>query len=125
MDEITDIDIEINNEKEIILNDLKNNKIPSDIKKYNALFDYFKITELKNEDGEIISFSYCENDAKILKEKSRSGFFCLLTYKVDMKGDDLLNVYKNRDDHEKKFWHFKKSIILLCPKKFFRRWKKW
>ena len=85
--------------------------IPPDIKRYNALFDYFKVEHKidgqKKPSG--IIFSPCEK--KIKREKSICGFFCSVMYKMDIDGAKALEVYKSRDEHEKSFDQLKNQMM--------------
>ena len=85
--------------------------IPKDIKKYNALFDYFKIVykedDQKNPIG--IDFSLCEKKAN--KERSLCGFFSSIMYKMDIDGAKALEIYKSRDEHEKNFDQLKNQML--------------
>ena len=85
--------------------------IPPNIKRYNALFDYFKVAYTF--DGQQkpsgIIFSLCEN--KVKKEKSICGFFASVMYKMDIDGATALEVYKSRDEHEKSFDQLKNQML--------------
>ena len=110
MDEISFIYDKINEEKNILDNDIKLKIIPGNMKKYKALFPYFRINEIKDENENIIGFNYSENSEKITKEISKCGFFASLMYKLDITSEEALNKYKSRDEHEKNFDQFKNQL---------------
>ena len=103
MIEICEIYDKVNEEKKILKEDLEKNNIPSDIKKYNALFEYFKISPLKNEKKQPIGFNFTEDTEKINREILRCGFFASLMYNLNISAEEALDRYGIRDEHEKNF----------------------
>lgn len=103
MDEITSLKLKISEERSILEKAQNERNIPADIKKYNALFDYFKVVEVRDESGNIVNFSFSECVEKIKKEKARCGFFSSLMYNVQKTSIEALNQYKERDEQEKCF----------------------
>ena len=101
--EIIQINDLIVKERGILDRDLKRNFIPNNIKKYNSMFEYFKVIPVKNAENEITSFSYEECTEKIKREKTRCGFFSSVVYKLDKNAKESFDLYKLRDEHEKNF----------------------
>lgn len=85
--------------------------VPSDIKKYNALFAYFKVTEAKDDNGQTTGISYALCEDKVNKERSTCGFFSSIMYKLNVDGAKALAVYKSRDEHEKNFDQLKNQMM--------------
>lgn len=103
MEEITFIKIKMQEEFSILQNALRDQYIPQDIKKYNALFEYYKVSEEKDSNGNVYKIAFSECTEKIKKEKSRCGFFSSLMYNVDKNGKEALEQYCKRDEQEKSF----------------------
>ena len=76
--EILLIKNKINKEKVIIEKDVAENNIPIDFKKYNALFDYYKIKPIKDKNNKTIALTYEEYNEKIKKGDIESRFLFLL-----------------------------------------------
>ncbi|MDO4805528.1 MAG: transposase [Lachnospiraceae bacterium] len=85
--------------------------IPKDIKKYNALFDYFKVVQKTDSQGKAtgIEFSLCAK--KVDKERSICGFFSSIMHKMNIDGAKALEIYKSRDEHEKNFDQLKNQML--------------
>ena len=103
VNDIADLRIKIENERNTLLNDKNKNFIPNDLRRYRAFFEYFKINYSKDKDGNTIGIEYFENKEKINKEKSKFGFFCSVMYNMDKNCIESLDQYKERDEHEKCF----------------------
>ena len=115
-EKITDLKTKIEEEL-LILNKAKTEGfIPSDIKKYNALFEFFKVTENKDNNSKVVGINFSECEEKIRKEKSRCGFFASLMYNVNKTGKETLNQYVNRDEHEKFFNILKNQMNLYVQR---------
>ena len=113
-DELGSLKRKIQSEKTILEEAEKKGEIPQDIKKYNALFEYFKI-EYKYQQSKRkpkpvgIVFTQCTN--KISKERSLCGFFSSIMYRMDIDGAEALSIYKSRDEHEKNFDQLKNQML--------------
>ena len=103
VDELAEISLKISEELQKLKEDKKNNYIPSSIKKYNSLFEYFRVKEIKNENEKITGFMYEECTEKIQKERSQCGFFSSIIHIIDKNPLECLAMYKRRDEHEKNF----------------------
>jgi hypothetical protein len=55
--------------------------------------------------------NYKLNDSKIDKSKNYSGFFSIITYKVDFDAMKTFNIYKLRDEQEKYFQQMKGQMV--------------
>ena len=110
-DELEALKRKIKDESDILTKAVKDHEIPADIKKYNALFDYHKITLTVDSNGNSngIAFSRCEE--KIKKEQSQCGFFGSLLFKVNADARQSLDIYKSRDEHEKNFDQLKNQML--------------
>lgn len=109
IDNIVNLNCNILEEKKIIEEDIEKNNIPSNIKKYNALFDYYKLSEIKDKNN-IKQYTLKENAERIKKEKSISGFFASYIYKFNKDCLEILDNYRCRDEHEKNFDIFKNKM---------------
>jgi hypothetical protein len=109
-DELGALKRKIQEERLILEKAVKEAVIPADIKKYNALFDYFKVEYKCIEKQPVgIVFTLCER--KVKKERSSCGFFSSVMYKMDIDGAQALEVYKSRDEHEKNFDQLKNQML--------------
>lgn len=111
MDDLGTLKRRIREERLILEKAQTDSIIPTDIKKYNALFDYFKV-ELKHDKQNKptgIVFSLCEK--KVQKDRSQCGFFASIMYKMDIDGARALEIYKSRDEHEKNFDQLKNQML--------------
>ena len=111
MDELGNLKRKIREERLILETAERESFIPPDMKRYNALFDYFKVEYKVDEQQKPsgIIFSPCER--KISKEKAVCGFFSSVMYKMGVDGAMALEVYKSRDEHEKNFDQLKNQMM--------------
>ena len=84
--------------------------VPASIKKYNALFDYFKVTLRFDDEKKPIGIQYAECVEKIKEEKAVCGFFSSLMYRMNLTAFQELEAYKERDEHEKSFDQMKNQM---------------
>lgn len=110
VDELTQIKLRIEDERIALDMAAANGEIPGHIKKYNALFSYFKVSYKRSPDGKPIGIEYAECAEKIKKEKALCGFFSSLMYKQDLTALEALALYKERDEHEKNFDQMKNQM---------------
>ena len=109
-DELGTLKRKIQEERLLLEKAVEEALIPADIKKYNALFDYFKVEYKVEEEKPIgIVFTLCER--KVKKERSTCGFFSSVMYKMDIDGAQALEIYKSRDEHEKNFDQLKNQML--------------
>ena len=73
----------IQSERSVLENAEMDGIIPANIKKYNALFDFFKVEHRKDKKGKRIgiTWSLCEN--KVMKARILCGFSAMLSYHID------------------------------------------
>ena len=115
VDELALLQEQIKGEETILNKAIETNQIPGDIKKYNAMFKYYKVEYTyapKDKDKKKpvgICVTACDN--KINKEKAQCGFFCSVMYKYDIDGLRALEIYKARDEHEKNFDILKNQML--------------
>ena len=106
-DELSLIQLHLQEEEDILKKAVEDNFIPENMKKYNALFKYYKVSlAFAPEDKEKkypLRLVYELNEKKLQKERSLCGFFCSIMYKYDIDGLRALEIYKTRDEHEKNF----------------------
>ena len=110
IEEIGAIKREIDEERAILKKDIDVKYVPNDIKKYNALFVYHKVSYYNNAGGKPVCIQYEPLAEKIAKEKSQCGFFGSLMYKQDKTAKEALSDYKARDEHEKNFDQMKNQM---------------
>ena len=109
-DELGTLKRKIQEERLLLEKAVEEALIPADIKKYNALYDYFKVEYKVEEEKPIgIVFTLCEK--KVKKERSTCGFFSSVMYKMDIDGAQALEIYKSRDEHEKNFDQLKNQML--------------
>jgi len=65
-----------------------------------------------------IILSYKENERKIAKAKRISGFFAIMTHKLDLSAMETFRTYRLRDEQEKYFQQMKSQMV--CDKQ--RNW---
>jgi len=65
-----------------------------------------------------IILSYKENEKKIAKAKRISGFFAIMTHKLDLSAMETFRTYRLRDEQEKYFQQMKSQMV--CDKQ--RNW---
>ncbi len=114
-DELALIQNHIVEEETILKEAVSTNHIPADIKKYNALFKYYKVSySYALEDKakqKPIGIAYEPYEKKIQKERSVCGFFASIMHKHDIDGPKALETYKSRDEHEKNFDILKNQML--------------
>ncbi|MBR1686811.1 MAG: transposase [Clostridia bacterium] len=108
-DELGTLKRKIQEERDILEKAAKEAAIPDDIKRYNALFDYFKV-EYKFEKEKPVGIVFTSCEKKVKKERAACGFFSSIMYKLDLDGSQALEVYKSRDEHEKNFDQLKNQM---------------
>ena len=108
LEELIIIDNKIAAEEQELKDAVENNYLPPDIKKYNALFMYHKVT--LNGDDKEKGIQYKKNHERISKERSLCGYFSSLTYKVEQSAKESLETYKLRDEQEKYFGQMKDQM---------------
>ena len=110
VDELGNLKISIELERSELNQAIKEGYVPKSIKKYNAMFDYFKVTLAAGPDGRPIGIQYSECAEKIEKERAICGYFSSLMYRLDIDAYEALCAYKTRDEHEKNFDQMKNQM---------------
>ena len=110
-DELEAIKAKIKEENDILMKAKESHMIPADIKKYNAMFDYFKVSLTVDAKGKSNGIEFFRCEEKIKKEESRCGYFGSLLFKVDVDAKQSLDIYKSRDEHEKNFDQLKNQML--------------
>ena len=110
VDELASLKISLEKERTELDKAVKESYIPKSIKKYNALYDYFKVTLKRDASKKVTGIQYTENTEKIQKEKAICGFFSSLMYNTDITPYEALQRYKARDEHEKNFDQMKNQM---------------
>lgn len=113
-EELAELTQRILEEKSSLEEDVKSGLIPDNIRKYNALHEYFKVTAVTDSEGKVTGIAYEENTAKIARETSLCGAFSSLMSKLDISAIEALEQYKSRDEHEKNFDQMKNGMGLYC-----------
>ena len=108
LEELLLIDEKVAAEEKELSKSVEDGYCPQDIKKYNALFMYHKVTINEN-DGKC-HLEYTRNDERYAKDRSVCGFFSSITYKVDQDAKESLETYKLRDEQEKYFGQMKDQM---------------
>ena len=102
----------IKEESDILGKAIKDKLIPNDIEKYNALFEYHKVTYENDENKKPMGIQYVICEKKVAKERALCGFFSSIMYKMpDVDGAKALEIYKSRDEHEKNFDQLKNEMM--------------
>ena len=110
VDELGALKISIEQERSELDQAIKEGYVPKSIKKYNAMFDYFKVILTTGPDGRPAGIRYIECAEKIEKEKAICGYFSSLMYRLDLSAYEALCTYKARDEHEKNFDQMKNQM---------------
>ena len=110
VDELGALKISIEQERSELDQAIKEGHVPKSIKKYNAMFDYFKVILATGSDGRPAGIQYTECTEKIEKERAICGYFSSLMYRLDLSAYEALCAYKARDEHEKNFDQMKNQM---------------
>ena len=110
VDELGDLKISIEQERLELDKAINEGCVPKSIKKYNALFDYFRVTFAYGPDDRPAGIQYNECTEKIEKERAVCGCFSSLMYHLDLTAYEALRAYKARDEHEKNFDQMKNQM---------------
>ena len=110
IDELGVLKQSIDNERAELDEAVATEFIPTSIKKYNALFDYFKVTIKRDDKKKPVGIQYAECTDKIQKEKALCGFFSSLMHQMDLTPYQALQTYRERDEHEKNFDQMKNQM---------------
>ena len=74
--------------------------------------------EISYDQATRIILSYTENEKRIAKAKRLSGFFAIMTHKLDLSAMETFRTYRLRDEQEKYFQQMKSQMV--CDKQ--RNW---
>jgi hypothetical protein len=106
-EELTNLDIDIQTQGEQLEALLSTSAVMDDDATLKRMYRYFKI-QCDPSDRSIKSYEL--NKTKIDKAKQSSGFFAIVTHKLDMKAMDVLHTYRIRDEQEKCFQQMKSQM---------------
>lgn len=110
IDELGALRQDIDKERAELIDAVEKGFVPKSIKKYNALFSYFKVTLKKDQNKNPVGIQYVECSDKIKKEKALCGFFSSLMYRMELTAREALQTYKERDEQEKNFDQMKNQM---------------
>ncbi|WP_406043807.1 hypothetical protein [Succinimonas sp.] len=94
--ELAELQQMIMEEKASLDADIKAGVIPDDLRRYNALYEYFRVTGVADETGNVTAISYTENTEKIKREEALRGVFAFLMSGIDLSAMVALEQYRNR-----------------------------
>ena len=96
--ELAELQQRIMEEKASLDADIKAGIIPDDLKRYDALYDYFRVTGVADETGNVTAISYTENTGKIKREEALRSVFAFLMFGIDLSAMEALEQYRNREE---------------------------
>jgi len=76
-----------------------------------SLKRHFRYFKLQYDSGERLLKSFTLNDKKVEKARRTSGFFSIMTHKLDMDAMQTYQTYKLRDEQEKAFQQMKTQMV--------------
>jgi hypothetical protein len=103
-EELTNLEIEIKMQREQLEVAKQDQVVIDDDATLKRVYSYFKISYDKT--IRIID-TYELNQKKVEKAKQTSGFFAIMTHKLDMSAMEVLHAYRLRDEQEKYFQQMK------------------
>ncbi len=113
---LAELKLKVDEEKANLDKTLADGFIPDDIKRFNALYEYYYLKPTKDKDGKVIAVTLEQNTPKIQKEKAQLGFFSSLMHKLELSPLEALDRYKSRDEHEKNFDQLKNQMNFSLQK---------
>ena len=114
-EELVNLEIEMMTQKEALEEMLAGNAVLDDDATLKTAYCYYKISY---DPATRVIQSYQENEKKVAKAKSVSGFFAIMTHKLDLSAMETFRTYRLRDEQEKYFQQMKSQM--LCGKQ--RNW---
>ena len=109
-EELTELEIELLTQQETLESAIRSGEAigEADMPSFKRSVRYFKVSF--NESGFIESFE--RNDRKIKKTQTLSGFFAILTHRMDCTAMEAFHIYRMRDEQEKYFQQMKNQMHL-------------
>ena len=114
-EELLNLEIEMKAQREALDRLLKEKAILDDDATLKAAYGYY---EISYDPVTRIMKSYQENERKIAKAKNLSGFFAIMTHRLDLSAMETFRTYRLRDEQEKYFQQMKSQM--LCDRQ--RNW---
>lgn len=114
-EELINLEIEMKDQQEALDAMLSEKAVLDDDATVKRAYCYYNIT---CDPATRVIQSYNLNDKKIAKAKRISGFFAIVTHKLDMTAMETLHTYRLRDEQEKYFQQMKSQMS--CSKQ--RNW---
>ena len=107
-EELVQLDIDITEQhKKLQLLLLEQEPLEDD----QSLKRHFRYFKLQYDSGERLLKSFTLNDKKVEKARRTSGFFSIMTHKLDMDAMQTYQTYKLRDEQEKAFQQMKTQMV--------------
>lgn len=114
-EELVNLEIEMMCQKETLDEMIAGKAVLDDDNTLKKAFCYY---EISYDPATRIIQSYQENEKKIAKAKRLSGFFAIMTHKLDLSAMEAFRTYRLRDEQEKYFQQMKSQMV--CDKQ--RNW---
>jgi transposase len=106
--EMLELDIDITSQKNALTELLNNKTVIEDDAAIGRDYSYFKV--ICDPISRVIK-SFTLKEKKILKARSLSGFFSIISHGVDLDAITTLNTYRIRDEQEKYFEQMKSQMV--------------
>lgn len=106
-EELVQLDIDIDGQEAALARLLEEESILDDDASIKSNYSYFTV---RYDPGTRVILSYAKNDKKIGKARRVSGFFAILTHKLDLSAMEALETYHLRDEQEKYFQQMKDQL---------------
>ena len=114
-EELVNLEIEMLSQREALDEMISAKAVLDDDTALKKAYCYY---EINYDPATRIIRSYKENDKKIAKAKRLSGFFAIMTHKLDITAMETFRTYRLRDEQEKYFQQMKSQMV--CDKQ--RNW---
>lgn len=107
-EELVQLDIDITEQhKKLQLLLLEQEPLEDD----QSLKRHFRYFKLQYDSGERLLKSFTRDDKKVEKARRNSGFFSIMTHKLDIDAMQTYQTYKLRDEQEKAFQQMKSQMV--------------
>jgi len=106
-EELVQLDIDINGQEAALARLLEEESVLDDDASIKRNYSYFTVIY---DPGIRVILSYAKNDKKIGKARRVSGFFAILTHKLDLSAMEVFETYHLRDEQEKYFQQMKDQL---------------
>jgi len=101
------LDIDINGQEAALARLLEEESVLDDDASIKSNYSYFTV---RYAPGTRVILSYAKHDKKIGKARRVSGFFAILTHKLDLSAMEAFETYHLRDEQEKYFQQMKDQL---------------